>query len=61
VISGILVASGKTVDDAKAFLSPLSRLHALRSILKAHSSVEEKDKEELTSRILPVNATKAST
>lgn len=45
VISEILVASGKTIDDAKALLTPLSRLHALRSILRAHSSVEEKNKE----------------
>lgn len=50
LISEILVASGKAVDDAKAFLTPLSRLHALRSILKAHSSVEEKDKEERRAR-----------
>lgn len=45
VISEILVASGRTVDDAKGFLTPLARLHALRNILKAHSSVAEKDKE----------------
>lgn len=50
LIAEILVASGKTVDDAKAILTPFSRLHALRSILKAHSSVEEKDKEERQAR-----------
>lgn len=50
MIAEILVASGQTVDDAKAILSPLSRLHALRSILKAHSSVEDKDKEERHAR-----------
>lgn len=50
LISEILVASGKAVDDAKAFLTPLRRLHALRSILKAHSSVEEKVKEERRAR-----------
>lgn len=50
VIAEILVASGKTVDDAKALLTPFSRLHALRSILKAHSSVEEKIKEERQAR-----------
>ncbi|MBC7703720.1 MAG: hypothetical protein H7274_07250 [Rhodoferax sp.] len=50
VISELVVVSGKTVDEAKAFLTPLSRLHALRSILKAHSSVEEKDKEERQAR-----------
>ncbi len=50
VIAEILVASGQTVDEAKAILSPLSRLHALRSILKAHSSVEDKDKEERHAR-----------
>ena len=50
LIAEILVASGKTVDDAKANLMPLSRLHALRSILKAHSSIEEKDKEERQAR-----------
>ena len=50
VIAEILVVSGKTVDEAKAFLTPLSRLHALRSILKAHSSVEEKSKEERLAR-----------
>lgn len=50
VIAEILVASGQTVDEAKAILSPLSRLHALRSILKAHSSIEDKDKEERYAR-----------
>jgi hypothetical protein len=50
VIGEILVASGQTVDDAKSILTPLSRLHALRSILKAHSSVEDKDKEERHAR-----------
>ncbi|KWA50013.1 hypothetical protein WT92_28850 [Burkholderia stagnalis] len=50
VVAEILVASGKTVDDAKAILTPLSRLHALRNILKAHSSVEEKSKEERQAR-----------
>ena len=50
VIAEILVASGRTVDDAKAILTPLSRLHALRSILKAHSSVEEKRNEERQAR-----------
>ena len=50
VISEILVASGRSVDEAKAVLTPLSRLHALRSILKAHSSVEEKNKEERQAR-----------
>ena len=50
VIAEIFVASGQTVDDAKALLAPLSRLHALRSILKAHSSVEEKNKEERQAR-----------
>jgi hypothetical protein len=50
VIAEILVASGQPVDDAKAVLTPLSRLHALRSILKAHSSIKEKDKEERQAR-----------
>ena len=50
VLSEMAVASGKTVDEAKALLTPMSRLHALRSILKAHSSVEEKDKEEKQAR-----------
>lgn len=50
VIAEILVAAGRTVDEAKAILSPLSRLHALRSILKAHSSVEEKNEEEQQAR-----------
>ena len=50
VIAEIFVDSGHTVDDAKALLTPLSRLHALRSILKAHSSVEEKNKEERRAR-----------
>ncbi|MNL55628.1 hypothetical protein D3C87_1790570 [compost metagenome] len=31
-------------------MTPLSRLHALRSILKAHSSVTEKEKEERQAR-----------
>jgi hypothetical protein len=48
VIAEILVASGKTVDDAKACLTPLSRLHALRSTLKAHSSVEARNGESST-------------
>ena len=50
VIAETLVASGQSVEDAKALLTPLSRLHALRSILKAHSSVEEKAKEERQAR-----------
>lgn len=45
VIAEILIASGMTVEISKAILRPLSRLHALRSILKAHSSVEKKDME----------------
>ena len=52
VIAEILVVSGRSVDDAKAVLTPLSRIHALRSILKAHSSVEEKDKEERQARTM---------
>lgn len=52
VIAEILVASGHSVDDAKAILSPLSRLHALRSTLKAHSSVEAKDMEERCARTM---------
>jgi hypothetical protein len=50
VIAEILVASGHTVDAAKALLKPLSRLHGLRSTLKAHSSVEEREKEERHAR-----------
>ena len=50
VIAEIIAASGQTVDDAKSILTPLSKLHALRSILKAHSSVEDKDKEERQAR-----------
>jgi hypothetical protein len=50
VIAEILVASGRTVDDAKACLTPLSRLHALRSTLKAHSSVEARNREEQQAR-----------
>lgn len=50
VIAEILVSAGRTVDDAKAVLAPLSRLHALRNILKAHSSVEEKNREERQAR-----------
>jgi hypothetical protein len=52
VIGEILVASGHSVDAAKAILSPLSRLHALRSTLKAHSSVEAKDMEERCARTM---------
>lgn len=50
VIAEILVASGHTVDAAKAILKPLSRLHGLRSTLKAHSSVEGKVNEERHAR-----------
>lgn len=50
VVAELAVVSGQTVDEARALLAPLSRLHALRSILKAHSSVEEKDKEERQAR-----------
>lgn len=50
VIAELVVVSGKTVEEARTLLTPLSRLHALRSILKAHSSVEEKDKEERQAR-----------
>lgn len=52
VIAEILVASGQSVDDAKETLRPLSRLHALRSILKAHSCVEDRDKEERQARAM---------
>jgi hypothetical protein len=45
VISEILVTSGQTTEEAKTLLAPLARLHALRSTLKAHSSVTEKDNE----------------
>jgi hypothetical protein len=41
VLGAILVAAGLTEDQAKATLTPLSRLHGLRSTLKAHSSVAE--------------------
>ncbi len=50
VIAELAVVSGKTEAEARALLTPLSRLHALRSILKAHSSVEEKNKEERQAR-----------
>ncbi|MEI7465111.1 MAG: hypothetical protein WCJ87_07190 [Burkholderiales bacterium] len=50
VIVELLIASGQGVDDAKAVVAPLSKLHALRSILKAHSSVSEKNKEEHLAR-----------
>lgn len=50
VLGELVVVSGKTVEEARALLTPLSRLHALRNILKAHSSVEEKDKEEKQAR-----------
>ena len=50
VISEILVVSGRTVDQAKGVLQPLAKVHALRNTLKAHSSVEEKDKEERMAR-----------
>lgn len=45
VISEITVASGRSVDEAKALLAPLSRLHYLRNVLKAHSSIDAKDNE----------------
>ena len=48
LIAEIGVASGQTA--AKSILTPLSKVHALRSIVKAHSSVEEKDKEERQAR-----------
>lgn len=50
MLGELAVVSGMTVDEARALLTPLSRLHALRSILKAHSSVEEKDKEQREAR-----------
>ncbi|HHV7519235.1 TPA: hypothetical protein ACUNF5_000667 [Burkholderia orbicola] len=50
VVAEVAVVSGMTMDEARALLTPLSRLHALRSILKAHSSVDEKDKEEKQAR-----------
>jgi hypothetical protein len=50
VLGAILVAAGLTEDEAKATLTPLSRLHGLRSTLRAHSSVAEKDKEERLAR-----------
>jgi hypothetical protein len=50
VLGAILVATGLTEDQAKTTLTPLSRLHGLRSTLRAHSSVAEKDKEERLAR-----------
>lgn len=50
VLGAILVATGLTEDQAKTTLTPLSRLHGLRSTLRAHSSVTEKDKEERLAR-----------
>jgi hypothetical protein len=50
VIAELLVASGLDVDEAKAVLAPLSKLHGLRSILKAHSSVSKKNEEERLAR-----------
>lgn len=50
LLGAILVATGLTEDQAKTTLTPLSRLHGLRSTLKAHSSVTEKDKEERLAR-----------
>lgn len=38
------------MSRAKVILTPLSRLHALRSILKARGSVDDKDKEERQAR-----------
>jgi ribosomal protein L6P/L9E len=38
------------VDEAKAILRPLGKVHGLRKTLKTHSSVEEKDKEERQAR-----------
>ena len=35
VVAELPVVSGKTVDEARALLTPQSRLHALRSILNA--------------------------
>lgn len=50
VIAEILVVSGQTVDSTKAIMTPLSKLHALRSTLKAHSSVEAKSNDERQAR-----------
>lgn len=50
LVAELAIISGKTVEEAKALLKPLSRLHALRNILKAHSSAREKDNEERLAR-----------
>lgn len=50
VLGAILVATGLTDNQAKTTLKPLSRLHGLRTTLRAHSSVTEKDKEERLAR-----------
>lgn len=50
VLGAILVATGLSEDQAKTTLTPLSRLHGLRSTLRAHSSITEKDKEERLAR-----------
>lgn len=50
ILGAILVAGGLSEDQAKTTLTPLSKLHGLRSTLRAHSSVNEKDKEERLAR-----------
>lgn len=50
ILGAILVATGLTEEQAKTTLTPLSKLHGLRSTLKAHSSITEKKKEEREAR-----------
>ena len=50
ILGAILVAADLTDEQAKNKLTPLSRLHRLRSTLRAHSSIAEKDKEERLAR-----------
>lgn len=45
LIECILVAAGRTVDEAKEVIAPFQRLHALRNVLTAHTAGSAKAEE----------------
>jgi hypothetical protein len=50
VLQEVLSATGHSDDSAKALVSPMQRLHALRSEVKGHATVEKKRAAEVKAR-----------
>lgn len=52
VLQEVLVARGQTADAAKSIVSPIQRLHALRTEIRGHAAVEKKRAAESSARKL---------